>query len=228
MDNIKNVPKMNKKTIMILIGVLVIIVALIVISSSKKDVGTQVPEAGQTNNEQAADVNQPGEQATNTPAAPGSPAASAAAVEELKEARVVVPGANPISKDNVVLTQTGEVAQNNLIPMAPGAPQQTAPVSKDQVPASAVKLDVSSAGFSTKEFTVKPGAPVTLSVSSIDTSTHVFMFDEFTLSAVAIGVGPGETRAITFNAPSKPGDYTFRCDVPGHGGRGEVGKMIVK
>lgn len=227
MDNIKNVPKMSTKTITIIIGILVIVVALIVIFSNKDD-GAQTPETSQTGTEQQPTNGQPGQQATNTPAAPVSPADSAMATQELKEARVVVPGANPISKDNVVLTQTGEVAQNNLIPMAPGAPQQTAPVSKDQIPASAVKLDVSAAGFSPSEFTVKPGAPVTLSVSSIDASTHVFMFDEFGLSAVAIGVGPGETRAITFNAPTKVGDYTFRCDVPGHGGRGEVGKMIVK
>jgi uncharacterized cupredoxin-like copper-binding protein len=54
------------------------------------------------------------------------------------------------------------------------------------------------------------------------------MFNDPSLSAVAVGVSPRETRAITFNAPSTPGEYPFVCDVPGHAGRGEVGKMIVE
>jgi len=37
-----------------------------------------------------------------------------------------------------------------------------------------------------------------------------------------------ETRAVTFNAPVEKGEYSFRCNVGGHAGRGEVGKMIVK
>jgi len=67
-----------------------------------------------------------------------------------------------------------------------------------------------------------------VAVSSTDGYTHVFMFDDPSLSAVAVGVGPKETRAITFNAPAKAGTYSFHCDVPGHTARGEVGAMIVK
>jgi len=66
-----------------------------------------------------------------------------------------------------------------------------------------------------------------LALSSVDNITHVLLFDDPVLAGVAIGVGPNETRAITFNAP-KAGEYGFHCDVPGHTARGESGKMIVK
>jgi uncharacterized cupredoxin-like copper-binding protein len=66
-----------------------------------------------------------------------------------------------------------------------------------------------------------------MSVSSSDDSTHIFKFKDDALKAVAVGIAPGETRAITFQTPG-PGEYEFYCDVPGHEGRGEAGIMIVE
>jgi plastocyanin len=45
-----------------------------------------------------------------------------------------------------------------------------------------------------------------------------------------MGLYAGQTRAVTFNAPEKTGEYVFYCNVGGtiHKNRGEVGKMIVK
>ncbi len=141
---------------------------------------------------------------------------------------VAAPGTSPISETGQVVTQTGQPVKLNTTPMAPEAPQQSNPIaSPKDLPPQTIKISVSAAGFSPSSFTAKPGAPVTLAVTSADTQTHVFMFDDASLSAVAVGIGPGETRAITFNAP-KSGEYTFRCDVPGHKARGEVGKMRVQ
>lgn len=147
--------------------------------------------------------------------------------EILKEAVIMVEGANPISKEGKVISPQGEEVKNDANPMSQEAPRQTLPLKKDELPASVIKLDVSAAGWSPNEFRVKAGAPVTLAVSSVDQYTHIFMFADPSLSAVAIGLNPGETRAMTFNAPAV-GEYAFRCDVPGHAGRGEIGKMIVE
>ncbi len=141
---------------------------------------------------------------------------------------VAAPGTSPISTSTgEVLNTKQEVAKNDVTPGTPEAPQQSNPVSPEALPSAAIKLSVSASGYSPNQFTVKAGAPVTLSVTASDSQTHIFMFDDASLSAVAVGVAPGETRAITFNAPTKKGDYTFKCDVPGHAGRGETGKMVV-
>jgi plastocyanin len=148
--------------------------------------------------------------------------------EVLKEAVIMVEGANPISKEGKVITPEGNDVKNDAVPMSPEAPRQTPPVAKEELPASTIKLDVSAGGWEPAQFTVKAGAAITLAISSVDDFTHVFMFEDPSLSAVAVGVSPGETRAITFNAPSTPGEYPFLCDVPGHAARGEVGMMIVE
>ncbi|MDO8664128.1 MAG: cupredoxin domain-containing protein [Candidatus Liptonbacteria bacterium] len=156
------------------------------------------------------------------------PTTSAPQGTKTSQGIVAAPGTSPISETGQVVTQTGQPVKLNTTPMAPEAPQQSNPIaSPKDLPPQTIKISVSAAGFSPSSFTAKPGAAITLAVTSADTQTHVFMFDDASLSAVAVGIGPGETRAITFNAP-KSGEYTFRCDVPGHKNRGEVGKMIVE
>ncbi len=141
---------------------------------------------------------------------------------------VAAPNTSPISQTGQVVTPTGQAVKLNVTPGTPEAPQQSNPIaSPKDIPSQAIKLSVSAAGFSPSSFTVNSGAAVTVALTSTDTQTHGLMFDDASLSAVAIGVGPGETRAITFNAP-KAGTYTFYCYIPGHRARGEIGKMIVK
>ena len=204
---------------MVGIIIAIVVLALIVVLLINSNKGKQAQAPVQNN------------QATTDQAVTSTEAASSTPVAETvlpKDAKVDVVGASPITQAGVVVTPTGGVVKNDVVPSTPQAPQQTAPITKAQLPASALKLDVSASGFSPKEITTQAGAAVTLSVTSVDQFTHVFMFDDASLSAVAIGVGPGETRAITFNAPAKAGNYTFRCDVPGHAARGEVGTLIVK
>lgn len=102
------------------------------------------------------------------------------------------------------------------------------PLEEKEVPKEAVELGVTAQGFSPTSLEVGKGKDVTLSVSSKDQWTHVFKFKDPLLAEVAVGIAPGETRAITFFAPSEKGEYEFFCDVPGHEGRGEKGVMIVK
>ncbi len=164
--------------------------------------------------------------ASKGPTAPRESASTAGVPRQ--SASTLTPGTSPISETGKVVTPTGEQVKLNVTPGTPEAPQQSNPIaSLKDLPPQTIKLSVSAAGYSPSSFTVKSGAAVTLAVTSADTQTHIFMFDDASLSAVAVGVGPGETRAITFNA-LKSGEYAFRCDVPGHKARGEIGKMIVK
>jgi len=205
----------NNKKIWVLLGVVVLLVVIIIIAANS---GKKNAQTGSVTNNQAAPAQE------NT--APGGDGGTA--VTSLPEgATVVVPGTSPVSKDDVVLTPTGEAVQNDVAPLTPDAPKQTGPIAKEQLSNEVVKLEVSTAGFSPKEFTVNSGDPVTFALTSMDQYMHVLVFDDASLKAVANGVGPGETRAMTFNAPAA-GEYTFRCGVPGHAARGEVGKMIVK
>ena len=203
----------NKKSLMIIIGVAilaVILVVIVVMVGNKKSGNVAQQNGGEV---KVAPTNLDVEKPIATP-------------EEVMQAKPTVEGTSKVM-DNVVVAPTGKPVKNNAIPGSPEAPQQTAPISSDNLPKGSVKLSVSAQGFSPASFTVKPGQVVTMSLSSTDTQTHVLLFDDAALSAVAIGVGPKETRAITFNAP-KAGEYAFHCDVPGHAARGEKGVMIVK
>jgi plastocyanin len=145
--------------------------------------------------------------------------------EEKSPGESVAPGTSPISDRGEVLTAGGEPVDLGVTPGSPDAPQQSDPVSLGNLSGDVVKISASSVGFVPSEFEAKSGDAVTVAVTSTDSLTHLFKFSDPSLSAVAIGVGPGETRAISFNAP-KSGEYAFLCDVPGHGS--EVGKMVVK
>jgi len=231
MDNINMSSNGKNKKLFIILG-LVIIVAIIVIAAvmTQKDAGNSlsghlkndnntvkmsedIPEDVQAYVPETTDIDVDG-----NPIVP----------EPLKEAVVAVAGANPITKEGLVVTPKGDMVKNDAPAMSPEAPKQTSPVNKEELPNSVIKLSVSAAGWEPSEFSVKAGAPVTIAITAADDYTHVFMFDDTSLSAVAVGVSPHETRAITFNSPSEAGEYAFHCDVPGHKNRGEVGKMIVK
>lgn len=232
MDNTnKPAGESKNKKLFVILG-LVLVVAIIVVAAvmSSKKSGNNPADSQTSGNDVSADI-----PADVQPYVPEGADANATGTgeevvipEALKDATVAVVGANPIAKDGTVVTTEGVAVKNDAVPMSPEAPKQTPPVAKEDLPASVIKLGISAAGWDPAEISVKAGAPVTLAITATDDFTHVLMFDDPSLSAVAVGVSPHETRAITFNAPSTPGEYAFHCDVPGHAGRGEVGKMIVK
>ena len=120
-----------------------------------------------------------------------------------------------------------KITKNDVAPISSVAPQQINVQNANQVASSASKLNVSNTGFSPKEFSVKAGAPVTLSVTSVD-GIHTLVFDDASLSAITLGINPLKTAVISFTAPTKTGNYSFRCNIPGHDTRGETGQMIVQ
>ena len=205
----------NKKTLWIIVGLAVLAVIIIVIAvstGSQQSSGTATKTGGEIDVPVA-----PTDLDKETPIA---------TPEEVEQASSVVEGTSKVI-DNVVVTPTGKPARTDVHAGSPEAPQQTPPINPEDLPAGTIRLEASAEGFNPPQFEVRAGQLVTLSLTSVDNITHVLLFDDPILSAVAIGIGPGETRAITFNAPTA-GEYSFHCDVPGHAARGEVGKMIVK
>jgi len=203
----------NKKTLWIIVGLAVLAVIIVVIAASTGSKQQSTVSTTEESNIQVAPTDLDKEAPIATP-------------EEVQQAQPVVEGASKVV-NNVVVTPSGKPANNEATPGSPEAPQQTPPIAPEALPAGTIKLEVSDAGFNPAQFEVKAGQLVTLSITSVDGLTHVFQFDDSILTGVAIGIGPNETRAITFNAP-KAGEYGFHCDVPGHTARGESGKMIVK
>ena len=110
----------------------------------------------------------------------------------------------------------------------PEEPEESAPMEEHEVPEEAFKITMTAEGISPSGFEVDKGVKVVLSITSGDSWTHVFKFEDESLKDAIVGVAPNETRVITFYAPDEAGEYEFHCDLPGHAARGEVGEMIVK
>lgn len=117
---------------------------------------------------------------------------------------------------------------NKVVTGAPEAPSQSLPISKEKIPDAAIKLSVRKNSFDPASFTVNAGQTVVLSLTSTDTHGHSFVFVDPSLASANVGVGPNETRVITFTAPESPGSYKFQCNTFGDAARGETGVMIVK
>ncbi len=226
--------KPSKNMPMIIIGVIIIVaIVIIAMAMNKKDGGDINAPANnnpvgenQEDNAVGADGDTPGSVDASVSASDSD--LQTIQVEGVGEAKVVVPGANPITADNVVVTETGQVAQNDAVTMSENAPKQTGFLNKEELPDGMVKLSVGTDKISPNFFTTKAGAPTTFSLTGVDEYSHVIAFDDPSLSAIAVLVGPGQTKAITFNAPTTAGTYTFRCASPGHADKGEVGEMRVQ
>ena len=140
----------------------------------------------------------------------------------------MVPGTSLVSDDGRVLSANGQAALNSAEWGTTSATKQSDPIDVKSLPKGAAVLNVTAGSFSPTSFKVKAGEAVVLSLTSRDSLTHSFHFADQSLRAVALGIGPGETRAITFNAPKQKGQYQFFCDLPGHKDRGENGIMVVE
>lgn len=105
-------------------------------------------------------------------------------------------------------------------------PGQSVVVKLEDVPAGAISIIGTDNGFEPNEFFVSPGQEFTLTLTAQSASPVVLTFYDPTMAAVAIGCGPGDTRFVTFTAPTKSGEYIFVNDV--FGKRDQVGKMIVR
>jgi len=203
---------MNKKTTWLIIGLVVVVIIIAIIASSGKQ---------QTGTNKSSEANVPvasSDLDTETPIA---------TPEEVQQAQPVIEGSSKVI-DNVVVTPTGKPVKNDALAGTAEAPQRTDISNPDVLPPEAIKLTVSNQGFNPAQFEVKAGQVVTLGLSTTD-GVHTIVFDDPSLQAIRLNVNPEVGRAITFNAPTEAGEYSFYCDVPGHReDNGETGVMVVK
>ena len=118
-----------------------------------------------------------------------------------------------------------KVIKLDVPPGSSEAPEQSNPVAHESLPDGVIDIVTQGGGLSITEFTVVEGEEMTLAFTSADGNTHVLAFRESALQAVAIGVGPGETRTMTFKAP-EAGIYNYYCNVPGHAGERGIMRVL--
>jgi len=116
------------------------------------------------------------------------------------------------------------VVRLDVPPGHPDAPQQSAPISRDQLPEGAIEIVANNGKLSPASFTIREGEDTILAFTSGDGKTHVLFFKDPSVQGIAIGIGAWETRTISVRATSA-GEYRFACSVPGHESRGEKGVM---
>lgn len=145
----------------------------------------------------------------------------------MEKAAAVLPGGNKISVEQKVITDAGTAVKTDVMPNNLEAPKAVT-VTKAELPGTAINIGISGDKFTPETFTVKAGAPVSLAFSSLDKKVHVVVFADSSLAALSFGISGGKIKAMTFNAPTTPGKYEFKCDVPGHQAAGEQGTMIVE
>jgi len=90
------------------------------------------------------------------------------------------------------------------------------PPALGSIAGNVIDVAVSMGGFDKPEIRVKVGQPVTIRVTSMDTSAHTdgggkhqWAIDELGLNVIA---QPKDSNTITFT-PTKTGSYIFYCDI---------------
>jgi hypothetical protein len=239
---------MKKNLKIIIVALIIIAVVVVLVLVSKQKFGANVPSGANNAEVPAAMLEEQSSEAAaatqqlineaskgqETKTIQVSEAAGEMGSSTVKEIKMVVvsPGTSGINVETgKVITNTGAVVENTALAGSQAAPQQSYPMeSAKDLPSSTIKLTVTSSAFSPNEFTVNRGQAVSLAVTNINTTTYseVFRFDDSSLEAVVLGLAKGQTKTITFNAPTKAGEYVFFSDMFDHRAQGAVGKMIVK
>jgi cytoskeletal protein RodZ len=142
----------------------------------------------------------------------------------------VAKGTSPITMDTGdVIAKSGEVAQNNVGQGTASSPTQSINIDPAKLPSDSVNLSINSNQTITpNSFSVHPGQAVLLSMTDNSPWSETIIFQDPSLAAIGFSLLPKTTRAMTFNAPAKPGEYLFYSDAPAEAAAGMKGKMIVK
>lgn len=142
---------------------------------------------------------------------------------------VVLPGTSPVSVDTgEVLTKKGEVANTDASQGRLNSITDSYSVDPKELGGNTIKITINPRSVEPKEFTVHPGQAVSLALSNTASWSEVIIFQDPSLSAVAFSLLPNTTKAITFNAPMRVGEYLFYSNVAEERALGIEGKMIVK
>jgi uncharacterized cupredoxin-like copper-binding protein len=113
------------------------------------------------------------------------------------------------------------------------SPQATTVAMPDATPVagSCVAIGMHDIFFQPNEVTIPANQPVTIVLANEGVTMHNFSVTDHgnqgqTNLNISFNVQPGESKAVTINAPA--GDYYFYCNVPGHEAAGMVGVLHVQ
>jgi plastocyanin len=221
--------KKSKKTtiLYVVIGVLLILLLVSVFilgknSNKEVDNETEIP----------SNVVEEGEDESNKEQSTNLNEEDLARIELVESSRIEVEGTNLITPDDKVINSEGKNVKTNVSLSDASAPALSATVERAELSEKVVDIEASMGRFNPNTFIVSPGQSVTIALTSVDKYGHSLVFRGSQMKSVALIVRPGDTRAITFNAPEQIGDYEFYCNIGGdkygHSVRGEIGKMIVE
>jgi uncharacterized cupredoxin-like copper-binding protein len=90
--------------------------------------------------------------------------------------------------------------------------------------AVSVTLKAQDIKFDLKEIKGKVNQPITVTYVNEGALEHNFIVRDFNVKET---VQPGQKKTITFT-PTKAGNLTFLCDVPGHSEAGMTGKLTIE
>jgi len=121
------------------------------------------------------------------------------------------------------------IGKNDDMIGSENAPRQSGFLSYDELPVNCIHLKFGGTKIEPNTIYVNENYITQLAVSSVDQYVHLFAFEDPKFSAVAVLVGPGQTKMITFktNNVSWGDSIKFYCASPGHNESGEFGYMIV-
>ncbi len=111
----------------------------------------------------------------------------------------------------------------SLVSLIPPSNSNATAISREalaQLPA----LVATQTKFDRTELRAKVGETVALRLDNRDTQRHYFDVDELNVHVPM----PAGTSAVALFRPTRPGTYTFYCQVPGHREAGMVGTLIVE
>jgi uncharacterized cupredoxin-like copper-binding protein len=108
-------------------------------------------------------------------------------------------------------------------------------------PLTTIDVDMTEHKFTPNEFIVPAEAEITVNLRNSGKQPHEFRIlvlgakaDEdvdkdgnSTLYWNAI-ISPGQSKSLSFTAPSEPGSYVIKCSAPGHAQAGMIGTLYVK
>ena len=190
----------NKKKWLIIAIIVIVLILLIVLGSKKEPVFEEDYLPEDFDRESLEDME----------------AAPELKVEKIVEPEAIAPEASLVTEEGIVITEEGIPAvTEGVAPMSENAPKQSKILTeeeKEQVSENAIEMEVNNeTGFTPSQFKVKPGQAVTILLTATDNRKHEFRFRDDKLRAVTVVVKEGQSRAMTFNAPTQMGSYEFYC-----------------
>jgi heme/copper-type cytochrome/quinol oxidase subunit 2 len=117
-------------------------------------------------------------------------------------------------KPKIIKTPLGEFNAEKPEKTMPLPPEKVEEVSKKE---EVIKITISPSGFSPNEFTVEADKTVSLLIKA-EGSDYTLKFRDPEMANIIVGLSLGETRGISFIAPTKKGDYVFIRERPGFEG----------